>query len=487
MPHFSPDGGALAFYANGRLLRVALDGGQPQPIAETSQMSGLTWSPSGQLVLGLNGGLATVAAAGGPIRPWTAPDTTRGETFQQFPVALADGEHVLYSSWGGGGIETVRIGVASLPSGRTRILDVTGTAALGVVDGWLVFATTAGALMAVQVELESGIVRGTPVTLLNGLLVGSGGGPRATLSHSGSLVYMGGSRESTLALVDAAGKLTPLLPEVRPYGYPRYSPDGSRIAYSLVGAAGSDIYVYDLASRTPTRLRTGGAINERPEWSADGERILFRTDQAVRTAIWWMPVDQSGPPEPLISSPREAAFEAVMTPDGKYLVFQEDTIGADVWYRALSPDSAPRPIATSRSIENMARVSPNGRWVAFVTDASGLNQVVVQPFPGPGARVQVSSAGGAEPVWARDGRRIFYRANQKLMVATVSTESGFRVTGRSVFADDLFMSAQSPHANFDVTPDGQRLLVLKGQLDPRLIVVHNWAAELRARVAGARP
>jgi serine/threonine-protein kinase len=130
----------------------------------------------------------------------------------------------------------------------------------------------------------------------------------------------------------------------------------------------------------------------------------------------------------------------------------------------------------------MARLSPDGRWLAYVTDESGSRQVMVQPFPGPGPRVQVSTNGGAEPVWSRDGRRIFYRGLRKIVAANIVTDPTFAVVSRDELMDDVFQQAVSPHANYDVAPDGTQLLMLKGVDRQGLIVVHNWADEVRARV-----
>jgi Tol biopolymer transport system component len=188
-------------------------------------------------------------------------------------------------------------------------------------------------------------------------------------------------------------------------------------------------------------------------------------------------------------SNKDDFYEGVLSPDGKSMVYQVDNAGlnqADVFARALAGDTAAKPVATTNFIEAQARFSPDGKWIAFVSDASGAAQVVVQPFPGPGARVQVSAAGGNEPVWSRDGKKIFYRDGQRFVAASVTTSPTFTVTGRAQLFADGYVFAQSPHANFDVAPDGQHLLVIKNAEAAKLIVVHNWGSELRARMAGRK-
>jgi serine/threonine-protein kinase len=257
---------------------------------------------------------------------------------------------------------------------------------------------------------------------------------------------------------------------------------------SIGGGGRSDVWIYDIASGTPTRLTSSGTLNDRPEWTPDGLRILYRTDRGERTAILWQPADLSGSPAPLLASPNHDYYEGVVSPDGRTLVYQVDDAGAnqaDVMYRPLEGDSGSHPVSATNFVEAQARLSPDGRWVAFVTDASGASQVVVQPFPGPGGRVQVSVTAGSEPVWARDGRQLFYRDGRHLIAASVTASPAFAVTGRTeLFADD-YVFAQAPHANYDVSPDGTRFLMIKNTEESKLSIVYGWSSELRARMQDA--
>jgi Tol biopolymer transport system component len=485
-PVFSPDGKWIAYWSAQRLQKVAVRGGAPQLIAETPLPTGLTWSPHGEIVFSDNSRLFVIDANGGGRRLLAPLDSAHGEQLQLVPLALADGEHVLYSSWGSGGLESVRIGIASLTARTSHRVetDFQATSVVGMVDGNVIFANGTSTLLAVPLDLAKERVTGSPAPVVTDVAMGSRGSAKAALSASGSLMYLSGTRDSRLVLANAQGA-TALAMDSRAYGYPRYSPDGKRLAVTISGGTTRDVSLYDMASRTLTRLSSGGTVNERPEWSPDGARVLFRSQHDTRSSIWWRPVDMSAPPSSLLASDRAGFFEAVMTPDGAHVVYQVDTAGPDVEYRALRGDTTPRAIAVSRATEQMPRVSPDGRWVVFTTDESGLEQVVVQPFPGPGPRVQVSTMGGTEPVWTRDGKRIFYRNRGKFVEVFVATRPGFSVMSRRDFMDDDYLAADSPHANYDVSPDGKQLLVVQGDQE-RMIVVHNWQAEVREHLRSER-
>ncbi|HVX41957.1 MAG TPA: hypothetical protein VHB25_20515, partial [Gemmatimonadaceae bacterium] len=306
----------------------------------------------------------------------------------------------------------------------------------------------------------------------------------AAMSPTGTLVYQPADAQGVLGWVDMHGAFTPLIAQPQAYAYPRISPDGKRVVVSIGSPGQNDVWVYDIASATLTRLTTGGAQNDRPEWTPDSRRVLFRSDRGASTAIWWQPADLSAPATPLIEG-NGHYYEAVVTPDDRNLVYQVDDAGADqadIMYRALQGDTTSHPIAASHFVEAQARVSPDGKWVAYVTDASGTSQVVVQPFPGPGGVVQVSVGGGTEPVWSRDGHRLFYRDGHNVVAATVSTSGGFAVTGRTDVIPDHYVFATAPHANYDVSPDGTRLLVIRGTVTPEYDVVYGFGTELRARM-----
>jgi Tol biopolymer transport system component len=481
-PFFSPDGRWIGFVVGTRLRKVAADGGLPQTVIVMPALgSGATWLNSDIILFSAGGALYSVPSAGGTASKMAALDSATRDVLVSVPVALDDGDRVLFACLGRNGTS---IGLASLSRRTASCNIVPGTNALGMIDGQIIYSTRENALMAVPLNAATGRITGAPVQVAEGVSVGVVGWAKAALSLSGTLAYRSGNKESRLVLTGGRDGSQALRLDSRIYAYPRFSPDGRRLAISIEEGTRSDVWVHDLGEQSWVRLSSGGSANERPEWTPDGTRVLYRTDLGSYSSIWWRSADLGAPASPLLEGDPSFVYEGVITPDGHSLVYQIDN---DIRIRALAGDSTSTVIAASTFIENQARVSPDGRWVAFVTEETGSDQVVVQPLSRPGPRVQVSSNGGTEPVWSRDGKRIFYRAQRKFMVATVSSASSFAVVSRDVFRDDRFATANAPHANYDVSLDGKQLLVLEAVEDPQIVVVHNWAAEVRARLRTRKP
>ena len=488
-PTFSPDSKWLAYMLGNVVWKVQTTGGAPVIVGPTDATPvGLTWTTTGELITGTRRGLLSIPATGGVATVLATPDTAQGELYFNQPHTLSDGETILFAIQSVGGLTRSKIATFSLSRRTVTRTDLVGFDALGYLDGALVYCTSSGALTAVAMDLKKGHVTGNPVALGPTAVTTVAGASEAVLSPTGTLVYTPANEDSRIGWVDLGGRFTPLLTDPQAYSYPRLSPDGRRIVMSVGTGGRADVWVYDFASATPTRITSTGNYNDRPEWSADGRFVLFRSDREARTAIWTQPVDLSEPAVKIQSSTQHDFYEGVPSPDGRYLLYQIDDAGehqADVMYRALSGDTASRPVAVTTAVEAQPRVSPDGRWVAYVSDASGVAQVVVRPFPGPGGQVQVSVAGGSEPVWARNGRQLFYRDGRHMVAATIKTTPTFAVTGRTDLFPDEYVFAQAPHANFDVTPDGSRFLMIRSAEGVKLSVVYGFQHELHARLHAA--
>jgi Tol biopolymer transport system component len=428
-----------------------------------------------------------VSDAGGQPRQLGKPDRLAGELDQDAPLVVDEHGIYVYSSTTNSAVVTGRIAIASLETGEQTIFDVLGSQPLGIVDGVLAYVTTGGVVMGVPIDVRKRKLTGKPVQLVSDVATNATTGmARASLSRDGTLFYQTGTQASQVVIAGLDGSSRVLLAEPHEYAFPRLSPDGRRLAVAIGSTDRRDIWLYDLSSQTGTRLTNEGTTNDRPEWSPDGKRVLYRTDRTSRSAIWWRPADLSADATALVEGQKIDVFEAVMSPDMRNVVYQLDTLGADVYYRGVSGDTTPHVLSNGvRAIETMPRVSPDGRWVAFITDESGLSEVVVQPFPGPGGRLQVSSGGGSEPVWSRDGRRLFYRGGGHLMAATLDIAPSFGVTKRDTLLTDVFQYAANPHANYDVMADGQHFVFLKAAREGNMIVTTNWKAVVRTRMTGS--
>ena len=350
-PFFSPDGRWIGFVARGRLRKVPAAGGAVSVVgrrdpADLGEVAGPILAPDGRTVVAI----------------WV---TSRIRAGSVTPLCLVE------------------------PDGRVTRLDIGAVRPLGFVDDHLIFLRSDGTIMAVPLDLRARAFTGPPVALLESV-------SSPALSSSGSLLYSPGQPASTAVLVDARGAATPLLGEARQYGNPRYSPDGRRVAFDVGSAKGRDIWIYELASATFTRLTSTGS-NVRPEWSPDGRRVLYR-QVAPRKGLWWQPADGSGAPELLAEVPG-GPNEGVVSADGRNLLYRTDEGTGDQQVFSMPLDkSAPPTALITKGVNWAPRFSPNGRWIAYSSDESGTAEVYVRPFPGAAGRVQVSNNGGSEPV-----------------------------------------------------------------------------------------
>ena len=483
-PFFSPDGKWIAFWSQGQLKKASVEGGAAILLTEAPIVSRVSWSSSGKLVMSVNGRLASAPAAGGPFTAFSALDSAEGETGQMSPVALPDGETVLYASRATGGAAANRIAVASLSNGRTTILDLQGSSPLGMLDKYLIYATAGGAIMAVEFDLPSRRVTGVPVPVIDQVANYVGAEAQVQLSPDGALAYMSGLSQRQLVLRTPEGVARPVLPGTGGYSWPRLSPDGRRLAVTQSTLLRSDIWVYDLPDGPLVRLTTEGTVNDRPEWTPDGRSLLFRTNRAGLNALWIQPLDGAGSARPFFGRSDAKIDEGVVSTDGRYLLYQTDRTGrGEIWYRALQGDSTTAAVGSGPYGEIGARFSPDGKWVAYASSESGSSQVYVRPFPSLSARYQISLAGGGTPVWSPDGTRIYYVGGRDLIAATIGSTEPFSISSRVPVVGAGF-SFNGIHADYDVLRDGSILAFRVAEETARIVAVYNWRTELLARMRG---
>jgi serine/threonine-protein kinase len=359
-----------------------------------------------------------------------------------------------------------------------------------MVDDYLIYVrsngSTDGLVTAVKVDLKEQKVLGDPVTIEEGVGVHGNGSVEAALSPRGTLVYSRGSTMSRMMQVDLHGASQILFAEARRLASPRYSPDGHRIVVNRTDEA-SDVWIYDLDSKVPTRLTSDGVTSDRPEWSADGSRVAFRLGL---TGYGWRRADGSDKTQILLVPGKSAngtVAEVAMIPDGKRFLARIPHVGTamDLMLSTIGDSASTKPFVQTRFNEYMPTVSRDGKWVAYISAEAGPLDVYVRSLDGSASRFPVSTGGGMEPRWAPDGKHIYYRANRMIVAASVETSPEFHVTSRDTLFADAYASDPF-HTNYDVAPDGKHFLMLQPlENSQQAVVVLNFAKDVRAKMAAA--
>jgi serine/threonine-protein kinase len=303
------------------------------------------------------------------------------------------------------------------------------------------------------------------------------------ISDNGTLIYLpGSSLNRTLVWVDRKGQEEPLAAEPQNYGTPRISPDGSRLAITVAESGGSDVWIYDLEGEIPTRLTFDPAVDQFPVWTPDGQRIVFDSGRAgAFHNLFWKAADGTGQVERLTTSPNNQ-FAYSFSPDGKRLVFGEATT-TDLQVLSMEGERTSQPLFQSQFTEYQGMISADGHWIAYESDESGRFEVYVRPFPNvEEGKWQISSDGGTEPVWAPRGQELFYRNGGAMMVVGIKTEPNFTAGSPEVLFTGRYTTSVLV-TNYDISPDGQRFLMIKeGEGSAQINVVLNWFEELKRLV-----
>ncbi|HTI63839.1 MAG TPA: protein kinase [Gemmatimonadaceae bacterium] len=496
---FSADSKSIGFVSGSIVQRIAVAGGTAVEVARLkSPVYGGAWTPAGEIVLGTSTGLIAVPASGGAPRRLTSPDSAHGETSQRWPLLLPDGKTIVYESAGRGGTDDARIGIASLSTGTSARTSTAGVCPVGYVGDQLVFATKNGVLMTGHVDLGHQRITQDPTPVLDSLGVDGDGGIPAAMSGDGSLAYQEGLPLKQVVAVDARGLAQPILAAPRAYANPQYSPDGRRIAVSIRTPAGTDIWIYDLAASTLTRLTADGTSNTAPEWTRDGKRVLWISNRGGSRAVWWQSADGSGTAQLLLKLVDREVTAAAFTSDGTRIVYSatdpaNPDFGSDLWWRnsrvscaASSPcDTTAHAVSATRFFEGQARPSPDGHWIAYTSMEPGDPQIFVRSFPDVQSRYQISTRRAMAPVWSPDSKTLYYIAADSevrdLVAAKLRPSPDFNVLSRAtVYHGAVDMSPST--SSYDVSPDGAHLLVVQRAGTERIVIVHNWAAELRSKL-----
>jgi serine/threonine-protein kinase len=488
-PYFSPDGQWVAFEVGGKERKVRLDGSSPVAIVGANGLNGADWLIGDVIVLGAQGGfhgLSKVSAAGGEATALTQPDTAQGEHDHLWPIGTPDGRSVVFTVWSGA-LATSRLSIASLKDGRAKSLGIVGIRPLAVLDGMLVYLRADGAVMAVALDARKQRITGQPIPVHDPVLVrgANNGNSDVFISHGGALVTTRGGARGKLLWLTADGVPETLLPQPRTYQQPRLSPDERRISLVVRDGARSDLWIYDRSLATFSRLTSSGTVTA-AEWSADGSHLLFTAGgDSVRGAVWSQAVS-GGSPAVLLFENADLTPMATLSPDGKSLLVNALREASwDIFRVPIDSAGVRRDYVATAAQERTPQFSPDGKWVAFNSDESGRDEVYVRSFPDPSARIQISVSGGTEPLWSRDGKRLYYRSGSALIAARVAFSPTFTPLGRDTLLRNIaLLGSDFTAPSYDVTRDGRRVLATIADADDfQLVISPNWITEFRRRVA----
>jgi eukaryotic-like serine/threonine-protein kinase len=486
-PFFSPDGRWVGFGVPGKLKKVSLSGGGPVTLCDGPLPIG-SWGSDDIIVFTGAGGLMRIAASGGT--PTLLPGSDRrkpGAPAPLWPVLLPDSKTVLFNIQSGGSHDEDLIAVQSLETGETRTLDVKGSYPRYASSGHIVYARGKG-LWAVPFDLARQTLTGPPVLVLDGVMVHPpSGAAQFALSANGTLMYVpftARMAERALVWVDRRGVEQPVTEKRGGYVLPRLSPDGQRIALLTIAENLGDIAIYEIARDSFFSL-TLEKSDVAPIWTPDGKRVVFSSARAGPLNLFWIPADGSGAAERLTTNDYEQ-FPTSWSPDGQYLAFTQVRPSWDLWVLPMAAGRKPQPFLATSHPEGWPEFSRDGRWLAYTSLESGRSEVHVRPFPGPGATIKVSTDGGAEAIWASNGRELFYRSEGKMMAVAVTTHPIFTAARPRVLFEGRFERGPvTGMVNYDVTRDGQRFLMVKSEASSsptQVEIVLNWFGELKRRV-----
>jgi serine/threonine-protein kinase len=495
-PFFSPDGKWLGFWhaPSGTLRKVALTGGAPVRICSAvSGIAGAAWGPNDTIVFAWFD-LFSVPAAGGTPKLLLKVDEQRGERFFRHPSFLPSGRAVLFTVGMADNYsyDDANIGVLSLATGEKKILIEGGSSARYSPSGHLIYARD-GKLLAVPFDPDKLQVTGQPFQVVDGVFMSANTGMAAySISSAGRLVYAAGPVERGARVpvwVDRKGRATPLPLPPRSYLHPKLSPDERQLAIEVEGAS-HDIFAYDFARGTLTKMSFDGASHW-PLWTPDGRRLTFRSWKTGTMTMWWMPADRSGTPE-LLTTVGSMQSPESWSPDGATLAFtqmDDPESGSDIYTLSLV-NRTPRALIRSKFSEGSPKFSPDGKWLAYSSNESGRPEVYAMTYPGPGPRIQLSTEGGTDPVWRRNGRELFYRNGDQMMSVAVSTGGVDPFAKPSPLWEAHYLAGVGSScgmsgptsANYDISADGERFLMIEDKsevMECKLLhVVTNWSRQL---------
>jgi serine/threonine protein kinase len=474
-PFWSPDGLSIGFFSQGRLKRIALASGEIAIICDARTSGGATWSRDGVILFapGVDTSLFKVSANGGTPVAVTTLDPAHEEGAHMGPLFLPDGQHFVFRILGR---DNSGIYAGSLDSPERKRLSP-DQSMLGFAAPDQLFFVRDRALMTERIDVEKSEMKGDPIRIAEGIETL---GPAAAfaVSPAGTIVYWSGRRTITQPTWmrrdgTAIGTAGP------PAGYVNLalSADGRQLAADRFDPEPA-VWVLDIARGTATRSTFSRQYESTPVWAPDGQSFAFASARDSAPNLYLKRIGRDSADERLTRSTFQS-FPQSWSPDGRFIAYMTilpKTLG-DIWLLPMSGDRKPVPFLQSPYTEDHARISPDGRWLAYVSNESGRSSVYVTRFPEPGGKWQVSVEGGGFPVWSRDGRELFYRApDGKLMAVPLKTDPDFDAGAATpLFTPRINVGGPGGGFFYDVAPDGRFLVnVIVDQTIPPATVVMNW-------------
>ncbi|HVL68356.1 MAG TPA: winged helix-turn-helix domain-containing protein [Vicinamibacterales bacterium] len=482
-PFFSPDGRWIGFQAARQLRKVPIDGGPPLAVCEVADLRGAAWTADDEIVFapGPTTGLWRAPASGGPPTPLTTLRFEAGERTHRWPHALPDSRRVLFTIGGAGAtsFDEAALAVADLATGEYRLVLRHASDGRYAPAGTLVWARGA-ALFAAAFDPQGSRVDGSARVVLNGVAMSATGAAHFACSSTGVLVHVPGEAQSlrrSLVAVDRQGRELARYTGGESLEEPRFAPDGRSAIVSLRGRS-SDLWLYEFSRGALERLTYEGE-NFAAIWGPDEGTITFSSSRGGPSDLYLLRADRAGEPELLVASEFDKVAGA-WSPDGTALIFAEyhPESGADLWVVDRTTERA-RPFVRTRFNEYSPIFSPDGRFVAYATDASGRPEIVLVSYPDATGKRQISTDGGTEPVWSRDGSELFYRSGDRMMRVDMSRGAAEPGIPTTLF-EGRYVPGTVTLANYDISADADRFLMVVADDPPvptAIRVTIGWRAE----------
>jgi serine/threonine-protein kinase len=479
-PFFSPAGDWIGFFADGKLKKIAVEGGAAVTLCDAPSGRGGSWGDDGNIIAALNfgGGLSRVPSAGGTPVPVTKLNS--GEVTHRWPQVLPGSQAVLFTAaaQAGAGYDDANLDVISLQTGERKTILSGGFSARYLADatgssgtGHLIYLHQS-TLFAVPFHPGRLASTGSPAPILEDVSSTRTAGGDFAFAQNGTFVYLAGKAAQagwSISWVDSSGKTQPLHAPPGQYLTPRFSPDGKRLAFAMGSGKGADIWVKDLDRDTPSRLSFLPDTNGNPVWTPDGKIIVFSSSNRAAPGLYGIRSDGSGEAKRLTEG-KSSEIPFSFSPDGKRLAIVQTGNGRSLDILTMAVEVDPGPGALGVRLgkaelflgtpfdELRPAFSPDGRWLAYVSNESGTFEVYVRPFPGPGGRWQVSTGGGRFPLWSRDGRELFFAtSDQRVMTVNYTAKGDSLAAGKPRMWTETRLRGTGPLSEYDLAPDGKRL------------------------------